>query len=180
MDALSLVGKNRMNKTRMDKPIAKVRKSPQPPPSYHRAVSDSDRAKNLASPNPLPSGAELNPGDGLEELRNFGKPTGELGTVERTNDEDAIVKWDDDPSHESSPALARGKSARNFIPFAACAESQNDAIHHRTIECSILNPDFLEFEKTFRKSFGYTVPVASSGRRELELLPRIRETRFGG
>ena len=25
-----------------------------------------------------------------------GKPTGELGTVEQTNEEDALVKWDDD------------------------------------------------------------------------------------
>jgi hypothetical protein len=29
-------------------------------------------------------------------LGNFGIPTGELGTVEQTNEEDAIVKWDDD------------------------------------------------------------------------------------
>jgi hypothetical protein len=26
----------------------------------------------------------------------FGIPTGELGTVEQTNEEDAVVKWDDD------------------------------------------------------------------------------------
>jgi hypothetical protein len=29
-------------------------------------------------------------------LGNFGKPTGDLGTVERSNEEDAVVKWDDD------------------------------------------------------------------------------------
>jgi len=29
-------------------------------------------------------------------LGNFGKPTGEFGTVERTNEDDAEVKWDDD------------------------------------------------------------------------------------
>jgi hypothetical protein len=29
-------------------------------------------------------------------LGNFGIPTGELGTVEQTNEEDAVVKWDDD------------------------------------------------------------------------------------
>jgi hypothetical protein len=29
-------------------------------------------------------------------LGNFGKPTGEFGTVERTNEDDALVKWDDD------------------------------------------------------------------------------------
>jgi hypothetical protein len=39
---------------------------------------------------------ELDPGNRVEQLGNFGKPTGELGTVERTNEDDAIVKWDDD------------------------------------------------------------------------------------
>jgi len=29
-------------------------------------------------------------------LGSFGIPTGELGTVEQTNEEDAVVKWDDD------------------------------------------------------------------------------------
>jgi hypothetical protein len=29
-------------------------------------------------------------------LGDFGKPTGEFGTVERANDDDAVVKWDDD------------------------------------------------------------------------------------
>jgi xanthine dehydrogenase molybdopterin-binding subunit B len=29
-------------------------------------------------------------------LGNFGIPTGGLGTVEQTNEEDAVVKWDDD------------------------------------------------------------------------------------
>jgi hypothetical protein len=38
----------------------------------------------------------LNPGDRVAGLGNFGKPTGELGTVEKTNEEDALVKWDDD------------------------------------------------------------------------------------
>lgn len=32
----------------------------------------------------------------VEQLGNFGKPTGELGTVERMNENDAIVKWDND------------------------------------------------------------------------------------
>jgi hypothetical protein len=32
----------------------------------------------------------------VEGLGNFGKPTGELGTVEQANDDDAVVKWDDD------------------------------------------------------------------------------------
>jgi hypothetical protein len=38
----------------------------------------------------------LNPGDRVAGLGNFGKPTGELGTVEKTNEEDALVKCDDD------------------------------------------------------------------------------------
>jgi hypothetical protein len=36
----------------------------------------------------------LNPGDRVEGLGNFGVSTGELGTVEKANDEDALVKWD--------------------------------------------------------------------------------------
>jgi hypothetical protein len=29
-------------------------------------------------------------------LADFGKPTGEFGTVEQINEDDALVKWDDD------------------------------------------------------------------------------------
>jgi hypothetical protein len=36
------------------------------------------------------------PGESVEGLPNFGKPTGEFGTVEQTNEDDALVKWDDD------------------------------------------------------------------------------------
>jgi hypothetical protein len=32
----------------------------------------------------------------VEGLGNFGTPTGEFGTVQQANDEDAVVKWDDD------------------------------------------------------------------------------------
>jgi len=45
------------------------------------------------------TGDELNPGNRVEGLGNFGKPTGEFGTVKQANDEDAIVKWDDDGRH---------------------------------------------------------------------------------
>jgi hypothetical protein len=38
----------------------------------------------------------MNPGDRVEGLANFGKPTGEFPTVERTNQDDAVVKWDGD------------------------------------------------------------------------------------
>jgi hypothetical protein len=76
--------------------IAKLRKAPQPPLSHPGAIPDSDRAKKPALSEPIATDQELSPGDRVEGLGNFGKPTGELGTVEQTNEEDALVKWDDD------------------------------------------------------------------------------------
>ena len=32
----------------------------------------------------------------MEGLSKFGTPTGEFGTVQQANHEDAVVKWDDD------------------------------------------------------------------------------------
>jgi hypothetical protein len=77
----------------IDKPVPKLRKAPQPPLSHPGATPDSDRARRppLAATAP-----ELTPGDRVEGLENFGKPNGDLGTVERANEEDAIVKRDDD------------------------------------------------------------------------------------
>jgi hypothetical protein len=51
--------------------------------------------KSQRSPSLLPS-QELIPGDRVEGLGNFGKPTGEFGTMERANEDNAVVKWDDD------------------------------------------------------------------------------------
>jgi hypothetical protein len=87
-----LVGKpmNRANTT------SKLRKAPQPPLSHPGAARDSDRARKPSLVQPFPPESELNPGDRVEGLGNFGTPTGELGTVERTNEEDAVVKWDSD------------------------------------------------------------------------------------
>jgi hypothetical protein len=79
-----------------NKPIPKLRKAPQPPVSHAGATPDSDRAKRPPPSEPSADGQELTPGDRVEGLGDFGKPTGELGTVERTNNDDAIVKWDDD------------------------------------------------------------------------------------
>ena len=76
--------------------IPKLRRAPQPPLSYRGAIPDSDRAKKPPLAEPAATDQELNPGDRVEGLGNFGKPTGEIGTVERANDEDAVVKWDDD------------------------------------------------------------------------------------
>ena len=74
----------------------KLRKAPQPPLSYPGAPPDSDRAKRPPLAEAAASGQELNPGDRVEGLGNFGIPTGQLGTVEQTNEEDAVVRWDDD------------------------------------------------------------------------------------
>jgi hypothetical protein len=76
--------------------IRRLRKASQPPLSHLGATPDSDRAKNPPLGAPLGTQQELNPGDRVEGLGNFGKPNGEVGTVERTNDEDALVKWDND------------------------------------------------------------------------------------
>jgi hypothetical protein len=86
-----------MNKTPVpDPPKPKLSNAPQPPLSHPGAAPDSDRAKSPLLAEPSPSGAELNPGDRVEGLGNFGKPTGQLGTVEQANEQDAVVKWDDD------------------------------------------------------------------------------------
>jgi len=91
-----------------DKATPKLRKAPQPPLSHAGAVPDSDRAKRPPLSEPSPTGQELTPGDRVEGLGNFGKPTGEIGTVERTNEEDAVVKWDDDSrTRLHQPSLKR-------------------------------------------------------------------------
>ncbi len=74
----------------------KLRKAPQAPSSYLGAPPDSDRARRPSLADPCPTDQELTPGDRVEGLGDFGKPTGELGTVEKVNEEDALVKWDDD------------------------------------------------------------------------------------
>jgi hypothetical protein len=82
--------------SRTAKLVPKLRKAPQPPLSHAGATPDSDRAQRPALDRPTGADPELTPGDRVEGLGNFGKPTDEFGTVERTNEDDAIVKWDDD------------------------------------------------------------------------------------
>jgi hypothetical protein len=77
-------------------PIPKLHKAAQPPLSYPGATPDSDRAKKPPLAEPSATDQELNAGDRVEGLGNFGKPTGEFGTVEQANEDDAVVKWDDD------------------------------------------------------------------------------------
>jgi hypothetical protein len=41
-------------------------------------------------------------------LADFGKPTGEFGTVEKTNEDGALVKWDDDGrTRQHQPSLKK-------------------------------------------------------------------------
>jgi len=85
-----------MDMSRMNKLTPELRKASQPPLSHAGATPDSDRAKRPSLVQPPAPHSELNPGDRVEGLGNFGVPTGQLGTVERANEEDAVVKWDDD------------------------------------------------------------------------------------
>jgi len=79
-----------------NKPIPKLSEAPQPPLPYPGAIPDSDRAKKPRLSEPAGTDQELTPGDRVEGLGNFGTPSGELGTVKQANDDDAVVKWDDD------------------------------------------------------------------------------------
>lgn len=86
----------RVKTMRINKPIPKLRKAPQPPLSHVGATADADRAKRPPLSEPSATGEELIPGDRVIGLADFGRPTREFGTVEKTNEDDAVVKWDDD------------------------------------------------------------------------------------
>ena len=81
--------------THIDKSIPKLRRAPQPPLSHLGATADSDRAKQPRSPTVCHwrGTKSRRSRRGFGRLRNTDRG---LGTVERTNEEDAIVKWDDD------------------------------------------------------------------------------------
>jgi hypothetical protein len=68
----------------------------QPPLSNSGARPDVDRANRPPLVSPSAATEELKRGDRVEGLGNLGSLTGEIGTVERTNEDDAVVKWDDD------------------------------------------------------------------------------------
>jgi hypothetical protein len=82
--------------SRINKLTPKLRKAPQPPLSRLGAPAEADRAKRPPLSQPPAPDSELTPGDRVMGLGSFGKPTGEFGTVEQTNEDDALVKWDDD------------------------------------------------------------------------------------
>jgi hypothetical protein len=90
------------------KPIPKLRKAPQPPLSHSGSTPDAYRARRPALSEAPANGQELIPGDRVEGLGNFGKPNGEVGTVKQTNEDDAVVKWDDDGRERvRQPALKK-------------------------------------------------------------------------
>jgi hypothetical protein len=82
--------------SRINKLTPKLRKAPQPPLSHAGGTADADRAKRPPLAQPSAPAAEPNPGDRVMGLGDFGKPTGGFGTVVRTNEDEALVKWDDD------------------------------------------------------------------------------------
>jgi hypothetical protein len=61
--------------------VPKLRKAPQPPLSHAGAIPDSDRAKSPSLDRPAGPDPELTPGDRVEGLGDFGKPTAEFGNV---------------------------------------------------------------------------------------------------
>jgi hypothetical protein len=77
-----------------DKPMVRLPNSSQPPLPHPGATPDSDRAKRPPLAAPPATSQRFSPGDRVEALGHFGKPTGNRGTVEQTNEDDALVKWD--------------------------------------------------------------------------------------
>jgi len=93
---------------RINKLTPKLRKAPQPPLSHAGATAEAERAKRPPLVQPSAPDSELNPGDRVMGLADFGKPTGEFGTVEKTNEDDALVKWDDDGrTRQRQPSLKK-------------------------------------------------------------------------
>jgi hypothetical protein len=69
-----------------------------PSSAYPAEIPELDPAQRPLHPEQSASTQELNPGDRVEVLGSFGKPTGELGTIRETTEDNAVVKWDDDGS----------------------------------------------------------------------------------
>jgi hypothetical protein len=97
----------------MNKLTPELRKASQPPLSHAGAPAEADRAKRPSLVQPSAPQAELNPGDRVEGLGNFGMPTGQLGTVERANEEDA---------NETAPTVAQ-KVGKKAHPHAKSASA---------------------------------------------------------
>jgi hypothetical protein len=77
---------------------SKLRDVSRPSSAYTSEIPEQDPAHRPPHPEQSASTQELNPGDRVEVLGSFGKPTGELGTIRETTEDNAVVKWDDDGS----------------------------------------------------------------------------------
>ena|SRR5579872_2187857 len=108
--------------SRIHKLTPKLRKAPQPPLSHVGATPETDRAKRPPLVQPTAPDSELNPGDRVEGLANFGKATGEFGTVEQINEDDALVKWDDDGRMRLHQPWLK-KVSKNAHPLAKPAKA---------------------------------------------------------
>jgi hypothetical protein len=108
--------------SRINKLASRLSKSPQPPLSHAAAPADADRAKSPPLDRPPAPASELNPGDRVMGLGDFGKPTGGFGTVVKTNEDDALVKWDDDGRMRlRQPWLKKISNKVHPVPKAARA-----------------------------------------------------------
>jgi hypothetical protein len=92
-------------------------------PEAAGAIPDSNRAKRPSLDRPSAPDLELTAGHRVEGLANFGKPTGEFGTVEQTNKAHAIVKWDDDGQMRLHQPWLK-KAGNKVHPLAKPARSQ--------------------------------------------------------
>jgi CheY-like chemotaxis protein len=92
----------------INKPKRKLGRVPQPPLSYPGATADRDRAKPPALIDPPDTDQDLAPGDRVAGLGDFGRLTGEVGTVQQTNEDDAVIQWDGDGRKRvHQPSLAK-------------------------------------------------------------------------
>lgn len=114
--------------------LPKLRKASQPPLSHAGAPADVDRAKRPRLVQPPAPDSELNPGDRVEGLGNFGRPTGEFGTVEQTNEDDALVKWDDDGRVRVRQPWLKKLSALNSHQAASAVRDQSWLLSNRMQE----------------------------------------------
>jgi hypothetical protein len=77
---------------------SKLRDVSRPSLAYPTELPELDPAQRPPHSEQSAGKQELNPGDRVEVLGSFGKPTGELGTIRETTEDNAVVKWDNDGS----------------------------------------------------------------------------------
>jgi hypothetical protein len=86
-------------------------------PTLEQLLTQTEPRGHGSSSPRLPT-REMSPGDRVEGLANFGKPPGDFGTVEPINEDDALVKRDDDARMRLRQPWLK-KLAKRFIPLAS-------------------------------------------------------------